>query len=257
MRIISINVNGIKQAANNGIFQWLAEQNAEVICLQDTRATSDETLSLAGALGDYFAYATEGVAQQQSGVALFSRAAPKAIITNTGIAASDAEGRFIQADFDKISVSSLLFPSGMGDAAAMAKKARFMQDMLGILQKQAYKRRNYIYCSSVFIAHKKIDVKYWRAAQHEIGFLPAERAWLDEVIHELGYADALRCCNRNSDQFSLFGSSQDEELRLGWRFDYQLVTPGFRNTVRAGKILRNTSFGGHCPVQVDYHWQLS
>ena len=258
MRIISINVNGIKQAAKHGLFNWLTAQNADVVCLQDTRASSHETLELTAELNDYFAYATEGMPEQQSGVAILAKTAPKAIITNLAKTSVDEEGRFIQADFERISVASLLFPSGIGDAVAMAQKARFMQDMLEYLYKQTNKRRNYIYASSVFIAHKKSDVKFWRTAQHEIGFLPAERAWLDELIHDAGYIDALRCCSRDTDQFSYFAnSSQDENLRLGWRFDYQLLTPGIKNTVRSARVIRNTNFGGHCPVQVDYDWLLS
>lgn len=257
MRIISINVNGIQRAADNGLFEWLAEQNVDVICLQDTRASCDTTLELAAGLSGYFGYASNGDAQRQSGVALFSRVAPKAVIHDLGMPGADADGRFIQADFDKVSVSSLLFPSGMGTAEAMAEKARFMQDIMEILQKQVGKRRNYIYCSSLFIAHKKSDVKFWRTAQHEIGFLPAERAWLDELINGLGYIDALRDANRDSDQFSYFADSISEPgVRLGWRFDYQLLTPGLRNLVRNGRILRNPDFSGHSPLLIDYHWQL-
>lgn len=258
MRIISINVNGVRKAASHGLFDWLAGQHADVICLQDTRASSATTLQLASALTpDYFGYANDGSEECQSGVAIFSRVAPKAIIREPGIVADNAARRFIQADFDKISVISLLFPSGMEDAAQMADKARFMQSMLQVLQKQVGKRRNYIYCSSMFIAHKKNDVKFWRTAQHEIGFLPAERAWLDELIHGLGYIDALRETNRDSDQFSKFASSrQDDGMRLGWRFDYQLLTPGLKNLVRHARVLRNPDFACHCPVEIDYNWQL-
>lgn len=259
MRIISININGVQQAASNGLFDWLASQNAEVICLQNTRASSEQTLQLAGQLTqEYFAYANDGDAQQQSGVAIFSKVAPKAIIREPGINMENASARFIQADFDKISVASLLFPSGLEDVADMANKSRFMQNMLEVLQKQVGKRRNYIYCSSTYIAHRKIDVKFWRTAQYEIGFLPAERDWMNQLFEQYGYLDALREVNHASDQFSYFANStRDSTTRLGWRFDYQLLTPGLRGQVKHARVLRNPDFGGHCPVQIDYNWQLS
>lgn len=258
MRIISINVNGIHAAANNGLFDWLANQNADVICLQDTRAANDEVEKLALQLDDFFCFSTSAEQPGQAGVAILTRTPPKAIITSLGLMSGDYQGRFIQADFDKISIASLLFPSGQPCTEALAEKARFLQELTPFLDKQRRKRRDYIYSSSTYIAHQKIDVKFWRDAQEKVGFLPEERAWMDEVICNMGYIDALREVNRESDQFSWWPTSDGAQaLNLGWRFDYQLLTPGLKRTVRNARLFRNVRFSEHAPLQVEYEWTLS
>lgn len=258
MRIISINVNGIHNAAAKGLFDWLNNQGADVICLQDTRASNDEVEKLALQLNGFFCFAHSAEQLEQGGVAILTRIPPKAIITSLGLLNGDYPGRFIQADFDKISIASLLFPSGRTGAEAMAEKAKFMQDLAPFLDKQRRKRRDYIYSSSTYIAHQKIDVKFWRDAQLEVGFLPEERAWMDEVIRGMGYVDALREVNRESDQFSWWPTTDDmPALNLGWRFDYQLLTPGLKRTVRNARLFRNVRFSEHAPLQVDYEWTLS
>ncbi|HJE35199.1 MAG TPA: catabolite repression control protein Crc, partial [Pseudomonas aeruginosa] len=123
---------------------------------------------------------------------------------------------------------------------------------------QRRKRREYIYCGSLYVAHQKMDVKNWRECQQMPGFLAPERAWLDEVFGNLGYADALREVSREGDQFSWWpDSEQAEMLNLGWRFDYQVLTPGLRRFVRNAKLPRQPRFSQHAPLIVDYDWQLS
>lgn len=258
MRIISTNVSGIHTAAEKGLFDWLIEQNADVICLQDTRATVEEVEQLGSQLGDYFCFATNPEQPDFGGVAILTRTVPKAIISSLGFLTGDCQGRFMQADFDKISIASLLFPSGRPDADALAEKFTFMEQLTPFLDKQRNKRREYIFCSSTYIAHQKIDVKFWRDAQQEAGFLPDERAWMDNVIHSMGYIDALREVNRESDQFSWWSTGGAcETLNIGWRFDYQLLTPGLKHITSNARLFRNTRFTEHAPLQVDYDWTLN
>lgn len=257
MRIISINVNGIRNAAALGLFDWLNEQAADVICLQDTRASNDEVENLALQLNDYFCFAEASSDPEHGGVAIISRVAPRAIITTLGSLISDHRGQFIQADFDKISIASLLFPMGRQNHEALAKKARFMSELLPFLDKHRRKRRDYIFSTSAYIAHQKNDVKYWREAQAQPGFLPEERAWMDEIIHGLGYIDAFREANKDNDQFSWWpDSEQAHMLNLGLRIDYQFLTPGLKRTVKNARIVRNARFSAHAPVQIDYQWSL-
>lgn len=258
MRIISINVNGLYNAADSGLFDWLSHQNADVICLQDTRVSVDAFDSPDVQLPGYYVYACQADQPEQGGVALYTRLQPKAIITSLGFADADHYGRYIQADFDKISIGSLLFPTGRGGDEALEYKLKFMDDLGRHLDKQRRKRRDYIYCSSAFIAHQKIDVKHWRDCQQQVGFLAPERAWLDEIILSMGYIDALREVTREGDLFSWWPDSEQAELlNLGYRFDYQLLTPGLKRTVRNARLLRTSRFSQHAPLQVDYDWTLS
>lgn len=258
MRIISINVNGLHNAVACGLLDWLTQQDADVICLQDTRIDAAEIEQPDLQLPGYQAFASSGENPEQGGVALYTRVQPRAIITTLGFESTDRHGRYIQADFDKISIGSLLFPHGHQGDQQLNEKFKFMEDLGRYLDKQRRKRRDYIYCSSAFIAHQKFDAKHWRDCQQTPGFLPAERAWLEELIHGMGYIDALREVNREGDQFSWWpDSEQAEMLNLGWRFDYQLLTPGLKRTVRNARLFRQPRFSEHAPLQVDYDWTLS
>ncbi|MGL4316302.1 MAG: exodeoxyribonuclease III [Pseudomonas sp.] len=258
MRIISVNVNGIQGAAERGLLSWLQAQNADVICLQDTRASSFELDDPAFQLDGYFLYAVDAEVPDQGGVALYSRLQPKAVIHGLGFESADRYGRYLQADFDKVSIATLLLPSGQGGDESLNQKFKFIDDFTGYLDKQRRKRREYIYCGSLFVAHQKLDVKNWRDCQQLPGFLAPERAWLDEVIGTMGYVDALREVSREGEQYSWWpDSEQAEMLNLGWRMDYQLLTPGMRRSVRNAKLPRQPRFSQHAPLIVDYDWLLS
>lgn len=258
MRVISINVNGIHNAIEQGLLDWLAAQNADVICLQDTRASAYEMEEPEVQLHGYFCYASDAEQPEQGGVAIYTRMQPKAIITSLGFESSDRYGRYIQADFDKVSIASVLMPSGHTDEAELNQKFKLMDDLARYLDKQRRKRRDYIYCASLYIAHNKLDVKHWRDCQQDAGFLSPERNWMDEIIGTMGYVDALREVNREGELYSWWADSEQAELlNLGWRFDYQLLTQGMRRTVRSAKLSRQPRFSQHAPFSVDYDWVLS
>ena len=162
MRIISVNVNGIQAAVERGLFAWLQAQNADVICLQDTRASVFEMDDPAFQLDGYFLYCCDAEVPSQGGVALYSRQQPKAVITGLGFESADRYGRYLQADFDKVSIASLLLPSGMKGDEDLNQKFKFIDDFTHYLNKQRRKRREYIYCGSLYVAQQKLDVKNWR-----------------------------------------------------------------------------------------------
>lgn len=258
MRIISVNVNGIQAAVERGLLSWLQAQNADVICLQDTRASAFELDDPAYQLDGYFLYACEAEVPAQGGVALYSRLQPKAVITGLGFETADRYGRYLQADFDKVSIATLLLPSGQNGDEDLNQKFKLMDDFARYLDKQRRKRREYIYCGSLYVAQQKLDIKNWRDSQQSPGFLAPERAWMDEIVGNMGYVDALREVSREGDQYSWWpDNEQAEMLNLGWRFDYQLLTPGLRRFVRSARLPRQPRFSQHAPLIVDYDWTLT
>lgn len=176
MRIISVNVNGIQAAVERGLLSWLQAQNADVICLQDTRASAFELDDPAFQLDGYFLYACEAEVPAQGGVALYSRLQPKAVISGLGFETADRYGRYLQADFDKVSIATLLLPSGQNGDEDLNQKFKLMDDFARYLDKQRRKRREYIYCGSLYVAQQKLDIKNWRDSQQSPGFLAPERA---------------------------------------------------------------------------------
>lgn len=257
MRVISINVNGIHSASKRGLFTWLAEQNADIICLQDTRATNREMELPEFQLADYRCFSGDSYEPEKGGVAIYSKLQPKAVILGLGFEQADLYGRYLQLDFDKVSISSLLFPSGQKDKIDLDEKFKFMENVTEYLIKQRRKRREYIHCASLYIAYQKLDVKNWRDCQATPGFLTDERMWLDDIFGNLGYIDAMRELTRESELFSWWpDSEQADHLNLGWRFDYQLLTPGLRRIVNDFSLQKNPRFSQHAPLMIDYNWTL-
>jgi len=257
MRVISLNVNGLKNAVTQGLFDWLAAQNADVICLQNTYITNLEFAQNYYNLPNYLAYASCATNPTNGGCIIYCKLAPKAIITNLDLNIATENGIFIQADFAKISIASITLPYGKYDFE-LNLKFKLMDELLTYFNKQAGKRRDYIYCASLYVAHKKIDVYNSAEGEKAPGFLPAERIWLDEIIRGSGYIDALREITREGEKFSYWqNNEQARKLNLGMRFDYQLVTSGLRLMIDDVNYVKDAEFSLHAPVVVDYAWNLS
>lgn len=257
MRVISVNVNGIRAAAKLGLFDWLTDQAADVICIQDTRVTNLEMEAPEFQLEGFNLFSCDSFEPEKGGVAIYSRLQPKAVIFGLGFPEADHYGRYLQLDFDKVSVSSLLLPFGRDNAEELDEKFQFMENFTEYLIKQRRKRREYIYCASLYIAYQKLDVKNWRDCQATPGFLTDERIWLDDILGELGYVDAMREVTREGELFSWWpDSEQAEMLNIGWRFDYQLLTPGLRRITKGFSMPREPRFSQHAPLTIDYNWAL-
>lgn len=257
MKIITLNVNGIRSAAKKGFFKWLARQRADAICLQETKAQehqlNDEIFRPAG----YHAYYHDAEKKGYSGVAIYSRQEPDKVTMGLGWKSFDAEGRFIQADFGKLSVISLYMPSGSSSEERQQVKFKVMAHLMPMLQQLRRKRREYIICGDWNIAHRKIDIKNWRGNQKNSGFLPEERAWLDELFGPVGYVDAFRVVNQEADQYTWWSNrGQAWAKNVGWRIDYQVITPGLQDTVRRVYIYKNERFSDHAPLIIEYDCKL-
>lgn len=253
MKVITVNVNGIRSAANKGFFPWMLGQNADVICLQETKAQEYEMLPGAIQPLGYRSYFHDAVKKGYSGVAIYSRREPDRVVAGLGWEDIDAEGRYLRADFGDISVVSLYLPSGSSGEHRQAIKFDFMERFLPVLERMRNDGREYILCGDWNIAHKPIDLKNWRANQKYSGFLPEERAWLDRVFDGLGWVDAFRAVNAEPDQYTWWSNrGQAWAKNVGWRIDYHIVTPGLRDRIRSASIYREQRFSDHAPLTMEY-----
>ncbi|MDF1765764.1 MAG: exodeoxyribonuclease III [Gammaproteobacteria bacterium] len=253
MRVVTLNCNGIRAAARKGFFEWLPTQQADVVCLQETKAQIDQLgdpiFSPEGFHCHYFDAEKKGY----SGTALYSREKPDKVHTGLGLDIADTEGRYIQADFGKLSVISLYLPSGSSGDERQVRKMRFMDHFMQHLRKLAGDGREYIVCGDWNICHKEIDIKNWKGNQKNSGFLPEERAWLDELFDDVGYVDAFRLVNQEADQYSWWSNrGQARANNVGWRLDYHVVSPQTASKTTAASIYRDESFSDHAPVIIDY-----
>jgi exodeoxyribonuclease-3 len=255
LRIITINVNGIRAAARKGMFRWLSRQRADVVCLQEIRAQEsqlDEGIYRPNIFHCHYAYAER---KGYSGVAILSRRRPDRVVEGLGWPRFDAEARYVEAQYPGLSVVSLYVPSGSSGDERQAVKMRFLAAFQDRLRALRNKRREYLICGDFNIAHQAIALKNWRSNQKNSGFLPDERAWMDGLFGPLGFVDAFRRVNSEAEQYTWWSNrGQAWTKNVGWRIDYQVATPGLGSTARAARIYKRQRFSDHAPLIMDYEW---
>ncbi len=253
MRIITLNANGIRSAAKKGFFNWLEKQEADVVCVQETKAQEKVLGDVVFRPSSYHCYYLDAEKKGYSGVAIFSREKPDKITTGLGWPHADQEGRYIQADFATFSVASLYMPSGTSGPERQKIKFDFMQRFMPILKEIMKSNRPFIICGDWNIAHKKIDLKNWRGNQKNSGFLPEERAWMDELFDQVGFVDAFRVINQLPEQYTWWSRrGQAWAKNVGWRIDYQITSPHFKNLIKSAAIYKEERFSDHAPLIMDY-----
>jgi len=254
MRIISFSADGIKHAAGRGFYDWLQEQDAEFVCIQDLQCSEYDLQDNLFFPPEYNAYFFDDVNGKDNGVALYCKQLPKAIMTGLGFAEFDMEGRYIQADYENLSVGCLLAPSAEpGNAEQMARKTEFFALLKSHLLKIRNKRREFIICGNWHIAHTAADLQDTERNSNLPGFLAEERQWMDELI-EAGYVDAFREINSDRDEFSWWPEGDREHN--GWRTDFQIVSKGLKYSIDYGAIYKARDFSTHAPIIMDYDIEL-
>lgn len=250
---MSANLNGIRSAANKGFFEWLATKDVDIVCIQETKAQEHQLTADIFKPEGYFCNFFDAEKKGYSGVAIYSKLEPKKVITGLGWPCADQEGRYIEYDFGKFAVASLYMPSGTSGEHRQDEKYQFMDNYMAILKKIIKSKKSFIICGDWNIAHKKIDIKNWRSNQKNSGFLPEERAWLDTLFDEVGFVDAFREVNQQEHQYTWWSNrGQAWANNVGWRIDYQVVTPDLKDKVLAAEIYRDQKFSDHAPLILDY-----
>lgn len=253
MKVISINVNGIRAAERKGFFEWLQTQKADIVCIQETKAQKEQLSEIITKPKGYYSYFNDAKKKGYSGVALYSKKPPNKIQNSLGWDNADNEGRYLQADFDNISVVSLYLPSGSSGQERQAVKFDFLNRFMPILEQMRKQKREYILCGDWNIAHKKIDIKNWRGNQKNSGFLPEERDWMSLLFDSVGMVDSFRIINKEPEQYTWWSNrGKAWDKNVGWRIDYQIVTPGLKDKIKSVAIYKDKRFSDHSPLIIDY-----
>lgn len=253
LRVITLNLNGIRSAARKGFFEWIKNQNADVICLQEIKAQEadlSDTIFRPKGYHCFYHYAEQ---KGYSGVAIFSKEKPKQIIMGLGWPDVDKEGRYVEVELEKLNIASIYIPSGTSGDHRQAIKIAFLKEYAEFLKKLRERSPKFILCGDWNIAHTKMDLKNWRGNQKNTGFLPEERAWMDNLFGEMGFVDAFRTVNQEADQYTWWSNrGQAWAKNVGWRIDYQVITPALKNAVKSVAIFKDQRFSDHAPLTIDY-----
>ena len=265
MRIITANLNGIRSAANKGFFDWLQTTQADVICLQELKAQAgDMTAEMLTALpngmpasNSYYGYFHYAEKKGYSGVGIYSKAKPDAVIEGLGIRDIDAEGRYIEAQFGNLSVISLYLPSGSSGEERQAFKFNVLARILPHLEALKASGRDVVVCGDINIAHQEIDLKNYKGNKNNSGFLPDERAWLSDLYNRVGWLDVYRFLHpASTDDCYTWWSNRGAayEKNVGWRLDYQIATPELAKKSIQSTIYKQKRFSDHAPLIIDYQY---
>lgn len=257
MRIITLNANGIRSAERKGFFTWMQQQNADIICLQETKAQTHQLDTAIFCPENYHCFYHDAEKKGYSGVALYCKKPPDQIINGLGWTDIDNEGRFIEAQFGQLSVISLYLPSGSSGEERQAFKFSVLDRLLPYLQQRVIENRDFIICGDWNIAHHNIDLKNWRGNQKNSGFLPEERAWLDTLFAENHWLDAFRLINQEAEQYTWWSNrGQAWAKNVGWRLDYQIISQSLKDKVTTATIYKDERFSDHAPLIMDYNYPL-
>lgn len=254
MKIISLNANGIRSAFRKGFPQWMQAVNPDFVCLQETKAQLANLNLQDFQLPGYHFYFSDAVKPGYSGVAIYSKYRPTKVVERLGFPLSDEEGRYIQLDFPKFSIASLYLPSGSSGELRQTKKYEFMYTYEKKLSKN---KSNLIVCGDWNIVHKEIDIKNFKGNQKNSGCLPEERAWMDKVFTTLGLVDGFRVVNSKSEEYTWWSNrGQARAKNVGWRIDYQVITPELAKVVKDAYIFKDEWFSDHAPVVMTYDMKI-
>ncbi|MBS0510197.1 MAG: exodeoxyribonuclease III [Proteobacteria bacterium] len=260
LRIISLNLNGIRSATTKGFLDWLPAQDADLVCVQELKAQAGDMSEAMRTPAGYEGWFHHAEKKGYSGVGIYSRHTPDRVVEGLGIADIDAEGRYLQLDFGPLSVVSLYLPSGSSSEERQQIKFGFMARFAPHLAELRASGREVVVCGDWNIAHREIDLKNWKSNQKNSGFLPEERAWLSGLFDDQGWVDVYRQLypDASGDGYTWWSNrGQAWAKNVGWRIDYHLATPGIGNSAKTASVYKEQRFSDHAPLTVDYDWSLT
>jgi len=252
--VITANLNGIRSAGRKGFFPWMLQEKPDIVCVQELKAQHedlDDELMRPGGYQGYFHCAKK---KGYSGTGIYTLEQPNSVVTGFGVEEFDDEGRYIELNFDKLTVVSTYLPSGSSGEHRQASKFRFLDVFLPHLQSLFLRDHPVIVCGDWNIAHTERDLKNWKGNLKNSGFLPEERAWVTTLL-ELGWRDAYRSLHPEvTDNAYTWWSNRGQAWanNVGWRLDYQLVNKPLQDKVVSASIYKMHRFSDHAPLTISY-----
>jgi len=253
MRILSYNVNGLRAALSKGFIDWLKTDPADIVCLQEIKATKENIDHVMIEELGFDTYWFSAQKKGYSGVSIFTKIKPENIVYGNNIEQSDFEGRVLRIDIGDVSIINAYYPSGTSGEIRQAYKYQWLDEFLVSLNELRKTRTKLIICGDYNIAHREIDIHDPKGNKKTSGFLPKERAWMDKFLSN-GYIDTFRFMNPNKAHSYSWWSRRFPTVRLqnkGWRIDYICVTENLKDAITHAEIFPDIQHSDHCPVYAE------
>jgi exodeoxyribonuclease-3 len=262
IKVVTVNVNGVRAAFRKGMAEWIATADADIIALQEVRAETKDLVDLFATTGEWHILHDAATAKGRAGVAIASKLEPMAHRTNLGPDEFDSAGRWLEVDFNvggkTLTVISTYVHSGEVDTPKQVEKYKFLEAMQARLAELIAAGGFAVVVGDLNVGHTELDIKNWKGNLKNAGFLPEERAYFDTLMMKQGWVDVGR--EAHPDQpgpytwWSFRGQAFDTDA--GWRIDYQLATPALAAVASDYKVERAASYDtrwtDHSPVVVNY-----
>ncbi len=253
MKLISWNVNGLRAVTKKGFVEWLYQTSPDVLCLQEIKAEAEQLSDEVRAPRGYHAYfSSSKLRKGYSGVALYSKTKPDKVEYGIGIKKFDDEGRIIIGHYSNLVLLNVYFPNGGGGPERLKYKFEFYDAFLSYIEKLRKHGKMVVFCGDVNTAHEEIDLARPKENEKNTGFLPEERAWIDELIYS-GYTDSFRHFHPNKTAAYSYWDMKTaaRERNVGWRIDYFFVASELVGKLKGAGILAQVTGSDHCPVWVE------
>lgn len=251
MRLLSWNVNGIRAAQRKGFVDWVSQIGPDILCIQETKASPEQLSEELTAMPGYHVYFSSAERKGYSGVATYSNVKPQDVAHGLGIEKFDNEGRILRMDYADFTLFNIYFPNGKSSEERLDYKMEFYDAFLEHLGQLKRQGRNVVVCGDVNTAHKEIDLARPKPNEKISGFLPVERAWMDQWVSH-GYVDTLRMFNQEPGQYSWWDArGGGRSKNVGWRIDYFFVSESMKDKVTGAFIMPDVMGSDHCPIGID------
>ena len=251
MKLFSWNVNGVRAIEKKGFLDWMSSTLPDVLCIQETKAKFEQFPDTLQEIDGYYSYWHSAEKLGYSGVATFCKEEPLHVQYGLGIDKYDREGRVLITEFENFLLYNIYFPNGQKDEFRLQYKLDFYNDLLAILNDQVESGTNVVVAGDWNTAHKPIDLANPKANENYSGFLPVERAQLDEYV-EHGYVDSFRLFHDEPNRYSWWTYRHGaRERNIGWRIDYFFTNQEFANQITNADIHENVMGSDHCPVSLE------
>lgn len=249
-KLLSWNVNGIRAIREKGLLEWLRSESPDVLCLQETKAHTDQ-------LGDdlkeppgYHTCWNYPERKGYGGVAVFTREKPREVRYGFGDSGLDLEGRVIVAEYPEFTLFDVYFPNGKSGPERLKYKLDFYEAFLKYADSLKDAGKKLVICGDVNTAHNEIDLARPKENSKISGFLPEERAWLDKLIDH-GYVDTFRHFNKEPNQYTWWDMKSGARARnVGWRLDYFFISENLLPSLKQASIMSGVTGSDHCPVGI-------